>query len=379
LAIILYDLRVHYIGVLMSIVSSESKVLKILQRVRENFPKNFEHRIGVDTEEVLRVLVEDFTRGEYSFGDYTSILVPLESLTYYECNRFDASREGAVSYLVSERVSVLAFDGSVHGFGAHFYVPLTIVNLGYWYQNYGVNDNGFGNEAAVIPEIATPSVRRVESKKAEYVLLEGIVDRLVSDFRIVLYDESFNLRYTLSWDVKTRNDFLKIFEDHINGISSRGIVPVAVFYTSASDIIRGYNSKKGGKKKFDVEIPDKFLMNRFLNIGARSNLFKVYTRSLANTKLDIVAFYLKISENNVIRVEFPQKFESLVDKIHCTVLAQAILGEGYPLAMQRAHEWAVLTHQDRLLIEEEIAKLLGKPYADMFYSAKLRSKRRPIS
>ena len=126
-----------------------------------------------------------------------------------------------------------------------------------------------------------------------------------------------------------------------------------------------------------MAVQDKILMNVYLNEGERSSVFKVKSSVVDLVGLDLLAFYIKTS-GGVMRVEFPASVSDKVDLIHCTVLAQSILGGGYPVSLQRAHEWAVLNYNDRMVIEEEIARLLGIPYADMLYSGKRSSKRWPI-
>lgn len=215
-------------------------------------------------------------------------------------------------------------------------------------------------------------------KEFEYRFAEDLFEGRCGGPRILLYDESFNLRYTLSWDFDSRRGMSEMLRKHLDKMVGKNVLPVAVFYTRSSDLFRFYEAYKGDKPSINVSVQDKVVMNFYLNQGERSSLFRVRSSVVDSAGLKLVAFYLK-TNGGVMRIEFPEQVIDHVDLIHCVVYSQAVLGGGYPLALQRAHEWAVLTYSDRLAIEEEIADLLGLPYADMLYSGKRASKRWPIS
>jgi len=80
----------------------------------------------------------------------------------------------------------------------------------------------------------------------------------------------------------------------------------------------------------------------------------------------------------VLRVEFPESLRGLVDKIHLAVLAHSIMGGGYPLALQRAHDMAVIGAREREVIIETLKEVLNLPSDEYLFSRKWMSKRCPV-
>ena len=366
----------------MALTSSELKVLKILKKIKETLDKSSPEFKEKDVDEFLKAVEEHLVPGEenYDMSKHTSMLIPIEKLQSIPCKSFGTEMDitQAINFLKNNDVSILAFDGSTHNLGRHFSINLFVVNVGYWYQNYASGGQDSGNDSHVIVEPLTEKGRRIKSKEFEYLVAEEASRNLDGNKKVVLYDESFNMNFTLTWDVESRHKYTKLFEGHINKMLAKGMIPVGVFYTGARDIYRAYDSLKNKEKLIEEEIPDKVIMNKYLMDGHRSNLFNVKSDALQSVNVELRSFFIKYGEKNVLRVEFPAQVEEHTDLIHCTVLSQLILGGGYPISLQRAHEWAVLTSQDRELIEREAARLLGIPYVEMAYSKKLYSKRRPL-
>ncbi|HDD25635.1 MAG TPA: hypothetical protein ENF75_00905, partial [Acidilobales archaeon] len=124
-----------------------------------------------------------------------------------------------------------------------------------------------------------------------------------------------------------------------------------------------------------IDVSDRLLMNKLLDRGERSQLFYVYSRAITNLGIHLVAFYLKVAEGDIVRVEFPYEALDDVDTIHKVVLSAIILGNGFPLPMIRAHEEAVITYDLRKFIDEEISRRLKLPSPELLMSGKARSKR----
>ena len=70
------------------------------------------------------------------------------------------------------------------------------------------------------------------------------------------------------------------------------------------------------------------------------------------------SFYLKLSSDNVVRVEFPEWCLNYVDVIRDVVLAQSIIGRGYPYVLERAHEEAYISSRERRWVLSYIDKLI---------------------
>jgi len=109
-------------------------------------------------------------------------------------------------------------------------------------------------------------------------------------------------------------------------------------------------------------------------------VFRVVNEVLTEASLNIYAFYLKIDEMNVIRVEFPGELynRDLIDDIHRIIYYDSLRNNGYSYILARAHEAAVLRSEDRYSIEHLIAEILKIP-DKYLYSAKELFKRRPVA
>jgi hypothetical protein len=64
-----------------------------------------------------------------------------------------------------------------------------------------------------------------------------------------------------------------------------------------------------------------------------------------------------------------------LDLVHWVLHDQSMLGLGYPLALQEAHELAVLSMADRRLIEDAVERALAGANVTVTYQGKAGSKR----
>lgn len=359
---------------------NESKIIKILNKLKRELNEFKEKERYYSSRDLIKELSEAFNEKAHYKIEYSSMLIPLETFSTVSCKSPNISNSigQALEYLKDRKTGVLAFDGSYFTPSAHLKIPIHIVNVGVWYQNYSKDSHGSFNHVEIFFDIPDKRIQRIKSKEIEYETVYKCLKNLDEDIKIILYDEAFNLNYTLAWDHESRKSLIRLLKNHLEEIIKLKIIPLAVFYTSSIDLLRSLSSITGTSIDILGFIPDRTIMNTFLETGQRSNLFKVHSRALVDSGIKLVAFYIKVGGGNILRVEFPEEYLEQVDIIHCTVLAQAVLGNGYPIAMQRAHEWAVLSSQDRIIIEEEIARLLKLPYREYLISKKLESKRRPI-
>jgi hypothetical protein len=98
-----------------------------------------------------------------------------------------------------------------------------------------------------------------------------------------------------------------------------------------------------------------------LKEGQRANLFV----DRANRELyreHAIHFYLRVG-NEIARIEIPQWVANdpqLCDRVHALVYDQAMRGQGYPIALARAHEQAVVKASDRRIFLDMVAQMLQK-------------------
>jgi len=359
--------------------TDENKTLNILSAINEGFDAVVEY---IREDKVSR-LVEIYENLQVPQSPpkpkYSSALIPSEPIREYRppIRREILERSDVlVDILADKDFSIAAIDSGIFTSGPHILIDIAVINVGFWYINYRSISGGGGNRAKIYVDIEEGTRLRTITKDMETEVIKELIAKLFGKKKFVLLDESFSLSYTLSWSEKDRLEMVSKVVLLIDEILNRGSVPIGIFYTRTHDIVRGISTLK---PNIDIpRVPDRALMNKVLNTLSRSPTFRVYSKALEGSKLEILAFYVKMGEGNILRVEFPKAAYDLIDDIYLVVITQSILGGGYPLALQRAHDWAVIDAETREIILGEICRRLGIPLPDMIYSRKLGRKISPI-
>ena len=127
-------------------------------------------------------------------------------------------------------------------------------------------------------------------------------------------------------------------------------------------------------------VTDHLLFGELLSDGQRGARFQSMSRINVEEyppPHTIQFFYLKVGRE-VARVEFPAWVaEGDVDLLHAVIYDQCQRGAGYPVAVQRAHEQAVIHEGDRRQLEALIERLFAATDVTTSRSAKAVSKLRP--
>ena len=87
-------------------------------------------------------------------------------------------------------------------------------------------------------------------------------------------------------------------------------------------------------------------------------------------------FYLRVSDE-IARVEVPQwvaQNAALVDRVHAIVYDQVLRGQGYPVALARAHEQAIVRASDRRVFIQMVEQMLINNELPTLNSKKRNSK-----
>jgi hypothetical protein len=138
-----------------------------------------------------------------------------------------------------------------------------------------------------------------------------------------------------------------------------------------------------------IGLTDSSVYNHILRVGDRSSTFTIDRKILSHYKTDssdyskkISAFYIKIGQSEVARLETPYfdwMNEEDVERIHRATLGQAILGFGYPYALIRAHEKAIVTSPERDGFYDLLDRYLSGHFSsDLHESSKRKMKRESI-
>jgi hypothetical protein len=372
----------------MKWLSGEDKRLTIMRTLDKDFQYIIEKIPNINTLNEIKNLYFKFIESKHTIEDieFGSALFPKEEIPMKVLNEFskedlNIQSNKPLSILIDKGFNIAALDTSVFDSGPHLSIDIMLINVGYWYACYGLDSGGDGSYCKIYPGFLTNAEKKVITKQTEKEVLLKISNNINSNnYESFLFlDESLNLAYTLSFDKETRINLVKALENNIEEAIKANIIPIGIFYTRIADILRGMSAIMNKDLQMLGHIPDRLLVDTIIEIGARTPCFKVYSKPLLDSNIKLLAFYLKVDNGNILRVEFPEIFKNRIENIHLAVLAQSILGEGYPLALQRAHELAVLTKDDRKIIELEIARKLKIPIIEKTLSKKEVSKRWPIT
>ncbi|RLG63049.1 hypothetical protein DRN84_00245 [Candidatus Geothermarchaeota archaeon] len=330
-----------------------------------------------DIEKYVKLYIEAYKDFKCPSDSY--YLEPIEEVGRYRFKGFtdDLSK----LYHMLRDFIVAGIDSSYHHPRGHFLIDFILHNIGYYYERLGKMEGGSGYNPFLMLISEVDADIEIETKGIEFRFIKEFIRHIKDRFGdhpiYLLLDESLNLAYTYGWRGDRRKRYGGLFKEYIEKLIDESVYPIGVFYTRARDLVNGIGCSLG------ISIPsiqDKHILNRYLESGSRSQVFKVVNEVLTEASLNIYAFYLKIDEMNVIRVEFPEELynRDLIDDIHRIIYYDSLRNNGYSYILARAHEAAVLRSEDRYSIEHLIAEILKIP-DKYLYSAKELFKRRPVA
>ncbi|MGB7873688.1 MAG: DNA double-strand break repair nuclease NurA [Anaerolineales bacterium] len=175
-------------------------------------------------------------------------------------------------------------------------------------------------------------------------------------------------------DNENRTEFEKSLQDYLdvldalkqNGIITSGYVdkPGANWVTRLLEIASTPKDKLDSIKKHRplLGVTDRWLFSQFLPAEARSAVFALQAKSVETYtgSLAIHFFYLNVGDKNkpsIVRVDIPfwvANDLNVLNTLHKMLIVQAkILGhKPFPYLLHRAHEIAVVTHQEKYQIDQ---------------------------
>ncbi len=129
-----------------------------------------------------------------------------------------------------------------------------------------------------------------------------------------------------------------------------------------------------------VGLADADLCGDLLRPGKRSAVFVTRSKAFAEREEHRVRFCYLHTGGEVARVELPPWVaadEALLARVHAVLCDQVGKGHGYPVALQEAHEQAVVRAPDRAAFERLLERVLVQRGSVVRFSEKSRSKQRP--
>ena len=204
---------------------------------------------------------------------------------------------------------------------------------------------------------------------------------------LLMLDNSLLLWLSLRIDAKVSKSIdalLQEYMGHLDRIKQSGAALAGVIDRPRSANVTTLLSSlpNVGKQRDEVHrIEDRRLYANVLPPGYRTAVFRhpsPLNRDFRTAGHEIHFFYLHTNEKDqVLRVEVPiwvSESPQLLDLVHGGILHQCTATEGYPYALIRAHELAVVTQDDRKVFNEIILNELQKHGIDRRISAKSQSK-----
>jgi hypothetical protein len=227
--------------------SGEDKRLTIMRTLDSDFQYIIEKIPNINTINEIKNLYFKFIESESIDNiEYGSALLPEERIPMKILGEFSKEDLNIHSnkpllILIEKGFSIAALDSSVFDSGPHLFIDIILVNVGYWYACYGLNNGGDGSYCRIYPGFLTNTEKKVVIKQTEKEALLKISNNINSSNhkKFLFLDESLNLAYTLNFDKETRINLVKALENNIEEAIKANIIPIGIFYTRVADILRG--------------------------------------------------------------------------------------------------------------------------------------------
>ena len=302
--------------------------------------------------------------------------------------------------------TVVAADGSQIPLDSHAPLPYFVINVGQVSLHYGTGErpslssdaklyyrdedlllSGPDGAASYVGEHQIAAIRTMHETQALSRLIEDCADRqdvlALVDGTLVLWAQEGDVETSRKESVRQLVAMMTaarrtgaLAAGYISRPRSREVVN-ALKVTLYPEGVIDYNEFPADRLPYGgfARLTDAVLFNSLLEPGQRSNMFESQSRILheyetaARTaeyddarSYRIAFFYVKVGEgatSEIARVEFPLWLaadKALLGRLHSLVIDQAGKGRGYPVALQEAHELAIVRAPERAAFAHLIEK-----------------------
>jgi len=266
-------------------------------------------------------------------------------------------------------VPTLAVDGSQIAPSKEFGVPVSLVQVA-WFENYHDADRPYCKD--VRNEVLSPGDNPAEPEQYAFIESRLSQRRFAMEMQVaaerlqtldpqagpvVLVDGTFVLSFAGRLAPSARQSYLSALFGLLDA-SERSGVPVVgyVDLSYASDLAGLLETAfdRTGGRVFDAQILAPH-MNAFDRTAAfrcaRGDILPLYRTAQRDYGSDLYFVYLKTGQDRLpARLDFPGWVleAGLLDHVVDIARAEAVVGSGYPYALETADAAAVLTTEDRL-------------------------------
>ncbi len=266
-------------------------------------------------------------------------------------------------------VPTLAVDGSQIAPSKEFGVPVSLVQVA-WFENYHDSDRPYCKD--VRNEVLSPGDNPAEPEQYSFIESRLSQRRFAMEMEVagerltmldpvsqpvVLVDGTFVLSFAGRLAPPARQSYLSALFALLDA-SERSGVPVVgyVDLSYASDLAGLLETAfdRTGGRVFDAQIlaPHMNAFDRTVAFQcARGDVLPLYRTSQRDYGSDLYFVYVKMGQDRLpARLDFPGWVleAGLLDHVVDIVRAEAVVGSGYPYALETADAAAVLTTEDRL-------------------------------
>jgi hypothetical protein len=262
-------------------------------------------------------------------------------------------------------IPTFAVDGSQIYPSKDFSIPIAVIQIG-WFENFHQENGDYEKDVAV--DLITPSqfatlgkgesLDRLVNRRRLELEVRRIIDYMQThsrqSSRLAFYDGSLIASFAETFDRPTYECYLKTLRQLLKSSQQHQIPLVAYIDTSAAEDTTQMLQRVLGLPPISG-VSDPQLLNPLMEWGDRTLLCRCCRPGILKDyqeQANQVTFtYLKTHAGYPVRLELPLWiFEAgLLEEVIDWVRAEAIIGRGYPYAIETADQVTVLRSEDRKL------------------------------
>lgn len=364
------------------------------------------HEIGEREEDSLESYREAYEKAKEDspeelmdkVDEYEGIGIPLENRWEFEFGKKFGTRKDMRNWAhnVLEGEAITGVDGSQAPADKIISLPIALVRAVGFLNRHNGDYEKLEKYRCLTSEDAyleSSDYLRLNSLEVNYSRFslenEVALNSLEEDPSLILIDNTFILSYLLTSSTAEYLDLhLDSLLDLLERTKGRSMV-AGVVDPSQSKELSNSLSKAYGLRKNPVH--DSSLLFKYLDLFDRSCVYRSkrgvlrrYEKEQGGERVDyrneIGFFYLKTHSHKPMRVEFPLWVhrKGLVEKLANLIRASCVVGEGYPYELSKAHEYVVISKNEKEKFYEIVQKIAEGKGLDYSLSQKEFKKRRPV-
>ncbi len=276
-------------------------------------------------------------------------------------------------------------DGSQIYSSSDFSIPVAIVQIAYYANLHSINKEYvkenrievYGPDELAIenpqtnmthyPQESVDSFRYIQEMEVISEGMEKIKKDILADYKSVLslQDGSLILSFLQMFNPLNKERHLKALKGALNKSKNHQFPLVGYVDSSRAKDVLHMLLNIGGSSYNSLHVSDAQILEKYMTsikgkplcIGDRTCAFicerddEIYGQYPKLVGHKIGFFYLKLSSGQLSRIEFPYwvlEVDGLLDEITKCLVADSIIGQGYPYTIDQTHHACVIVNKDRM-------------------------------